>query len=1036
MKTGGAFGMLVGVAAALGAAVPACGALSPAAEAHLRSLPTPVAVFNFQMKTDTPEWKWLEKGLSDRIATDFVQDPKVSVLARDEMQVQAEKMHWVPELAMANSVELGILALKITYLVTGVYSVTGDRIAITAQVVELKTRREVARKETAGPVQEVLDLQRRLSAELLAWFTKKPAAQVLETLPVWTRSLPAAKALYEGMDLYDQGRYAEAWLKFRQARREDREYVEAQYWVGKMYYFLDRYEHARLAMERFMYLDAAHPRLGDAIVEYLHTYESLDTPPDTLLPVYAELGRRYPDARVFVVTAQAMPRNQDWLRGKAARLCAQTGRYEEAIVLDGQVAGRLPAGDPMEALIGGAPTASADVGRQYLTAYHAATGRGVGPDVMGEALVGRTNWLYDAGHVIYFREGTEGPVVLPSKVENDPAKGWQARRHLLVAPPGHTFKTLRLCPVTKAKAGVVRLNLRQRFSLASVVELGTRDLPAASAAEGARFDRLPHTGVLEFVCLSTDKPAFQEAQWVLPIECVRVEATFEKPAGPGAIEVDCGMTPDFYAEVDGLAERRGPGLIGPLAAGTYTVRLRPAEPGVPFGQWSTPVTVEPGRTARVTAGLPWGTESDWSSWTTGTLVGRDYPGYRTSPQPSFGAPCLQVDNECIRVAWSFEGDLWWSASTDGRTYARPRKLPLPVSSAWREDTPKFMRDESGRFVLRLSSDRDPHHGGLTYVTWSRDFRHWSAPAKVADGQASLEMQNDRGWFLGIRRLYRGGGPGLRYREAAEPEVRIPWSRDPRRGADEDPGADGFVSKEVYDVQAGAAPARTGADPQQRIRIGIVASRDAYRWFNLAAIPAPSYRNPGHILERVQHPDGRVETRLSEAPFFPPCHDATMHQSENGRYELFANFWLRQSCDIWRYCSNDGAHWEEPERVISLPAGWLSYDLFASRIGGRTYLTLVKSDLEANRYSLMMIREDGQGGWQRSREVPLFGAGRTAVSLAYHPRWGFVLAWMRAEGPAGTIEGGNLKAGPYVIVGRSVEPFFARSAHEVPERRGR
>jgi TolB-like protein len=39
---------------------------------------TPVVVFNFQMKSDTPEWKWLEKGLSDRITTDFVQDRALS----------------------------------------------------------------------------------------------------------------------------------------------------------------------------------------------------------------------------------------------------------------------------------------------------------------------------------------------------------------------------------------------------------------------------------------------------------------------------------------------------------------------------------------------------------------------------------------------------------------------------------------------------------------------------------------------------------------------------------------------------------------------------------------------------------------------------------------------------------------------------------------------------------------------------------------------------------------------------------------------
>ncbi|MCX5654985.1 MAG: hypothetical protein NTY65_10100 [Planctomycetota bacterium] len=38
------------------------------------SAATPVAVFNFQMKSDTPDWKWLEKGLADRITTDFVSE--------------------------------------------------------------------------------------------------------------------------------------------------------------------------------------------------------------------------------------------------------------------------------------------------------------------------------------------------------------------------------------------------------------------------------------------------------------------------------------------------------------------------------------------------------------------------------------------------------------------------------------------------------------------------------------------------------------------------------------------------------------------------------------------------------------------------------------------------------------------------------------------------------------------------------------------------------------------------------------------------
>jgi len=139
---------------------------------------TNVAVFNFQMKSDTPDWKWLEKGLSDRIATDFVQDRSLTVVARDEMQMLAQKMNWVPEMATSDPARMKEIraGLKVEHLVTGVYEVAREQIKITGQIVEVEGRTELARQEISGPVVEVLELQRRLSAELLAWFSKQPPA--------------------------------------------------------------------------------------------------------------------------------------------------------------------------------------------------------------------------------------------------------------------------------------------------------------------------------------------------------------------------------------------------------------------------------------------------------------------------------------------------------------------------------------------------------------------------------------------------------------------------------------------------------------------------------------------------------------------------------------------------------------------------------------------------------------------------------------------------------------------------------------------
>ena len=54
---------------------------------------------------------------------------------------------------------------------------------------------------------EISELDKLAQTELLAWFTDRPAEQILPELPVWTRSVPASKALYQGMHLYDSGRY-------------------------------------------------------------------------------------------------------------------------------------------------------------------------------------------------------------------------------------------------------------------------------------------------------------------------------------------------------------------------------------------------------------------------------------------------------------------------------------------------------------------------------------------------------------------------------------------------------------------------------------------------------------------------------------------------------------------------------------------------------------------------------------------------------------------------------------------------------------
>ena len=131
---------------------------------------TNVAVFNFQMTSETPEWVWLEKGLSDRITTDFTRSRQVSVVARDTMQQVAERVHWAPELATTDSNRMAQIRkqLRIKYLVSGICSVEGDRLEIIAQIIHVKDRKELYRKKVIGKTGDVFALQKRISADLLS----------------------------------------------------------------------------------------------------------------------------------------------------------------------------------------------------------------------------------------------------------------------------------------------------------------------------------------------------------------------------------------------------------------------------------------------------------------------------------------------------------------------------------------------------------------------------------------------------------------------------------------------------------------------------------------------------------------------------------------------------------------------------------------------------------------------------------------------------------------------------------------------------
>jgi TolB-like protein len=731
---------------------------------------TNVAVFNFQMKSQTPDWAWMEKGLADQITTHLAMAGTLNVIARDEMQAVSQKVRWTPELGITDPQGMSAIReqLKIEYLVTGLYAVEGEQVKITAQIIQMETRKELARKELAGPLQEVLELERKVSAEVQGWFSKKPAAEILPQLPVWTRSLPATKALYEGMDLYDQGRYGEAWLRFRQAAKDDGDYLEAQYWVGKMFYFMDRYEHARVAFDRFVYMDRAHPRMGDAILEYLHTYEMLETPPEVLLALYADFQRRFPEVVMTSREDSGLLTASAWLRVRSAQLLHQLGRVAEAARLCSDVLEEHARRWPLRLWTKGVWTGwSWQVGYASAQAFNQLTGEVLMPPGLADRMHN-----FNQPSILRFAPGQTELTVTHSykkgvarstSSDGKVRYGYLTAMYILLAPDGYALKKLTVYPFLEGQDG----NIDCGFDQYANNDVPGEKLPVAEAGKkGLVIDDIPRAGVLQFyLSAQGSSPSRDPGIYYTGLRAV---AQWEKIGPHGSILLSCTNSSNFFARLDGRRACKGGGLVGLVPPGRHNLQFRYGDWGSVYAPQDVEVDVEANQTTEITVQLPFDPNGPLAGWTSSALIGRDYPPGHPCLQHVDDSPSVVADEKAIRVFWTHEGDLWQAVSTDGNSFSRPARLPMPVSTGWIEQSPLCLREESGRFLLAFLSDRDEQHLMRPYVCWSRDAANWSRPSAI--GERSVNkfdmIQDSRGRFL--------------WADATDKKVTILTSRDAYR----------------------------------------------------------------------------------------------------------------------------------------------------------------------------------------------------------------------------------------------------------------
>jgi TolB-like protein/Tfp pilus assembly protein PilF/predicted Ser/Thr protein kinase len=203
--------------------------MAPAAVA--RPLTASVAVLNFANITGNPADEWVGQGIAESLTADLTHIKSIVVVPREQIfELQRSLNELGRRVDDRQAMELG-RRLNATVTVTGAYQRLGNRIRITAQIIEVAGGRQIATVKMDGELEELFDLQDRLVTELAEGLKVEIAQQDKSAIAhAGTLSIEAYEAYSRGMlNLRLAGRESidRGIALLEEALEHDPRYVEA-----------------------------------------------------------------------------------------------------------------------------------------------------------------------------------------------------------------------------------------------------------------------------------------------------------------------------------------------------------------------------------------------------------------------------------------------------------------------------------------------------------------------------------------------------------------------------------------------------------------------------------------------------------------------------------------------------------------------------------------------------------------------------------------------------------------------------------------
>jgi tetratricopeptide (TPR) repeat protein len=190
-----------------------------------------IAVLNFANITANPADDWIGQGIAESLTADLTHVKSLVVVPREQIfELQRSLNELGRRVDERQAIEIG-RRLGATVTVSGAYQRLGDRIRITAQVIEVSSGRQIATVKMDGRVEELFDLQDKLVTELAEGLKVDVEQRERSAIAhAGTLSLEAYESYSRGMlNLRLAGRDSidRAIALFEEALQRDPRYVEA-----------------------------------------------------------------------------------------------------------------------------------------------------------------------------------------------------------------------------------------------------------------------------------------------------------------------------------------------------------------------------------------------------------------------------------------------------------------------------------------------------------------------------------------------------------------------------------------------------------------------------------------------------------------------------------------------------------------------------------------------------------------------------------------------------------------------------------------